>query len=60
MGFFARRDIRLRISSDTDEIWTCLAASACFLERWEAVLDLVNGIAVGSMVLGLDWLFDFL
>ena len=36
MGFFARRDIRLRISSDTDGIWTCLAAGACFLERWEA------------------------
>ena len=59
-GFFARRDIRLRISSDTDRIWTCLAAGACFSEPWEASLDLGSEVVVGGMATGLDWLFDYL
>ena len=60
MGVLARCDIRLRISSDTDRIWTCLAAGACFLSDGRRGLDLANGVAVGSMAMGLGWLSDFL
>ena len=60
MGVLARCDIRLRISSDTDGIWICRAAGASFLNDGRRAVDLVNGVVVGSMVMGLEWLSDFL